>query len=77
MNWPSQAACSKIVFIAKPNGDDRNIGLASTLVRAWQRIRLDSVKDWERSVASHWDASRAGSSALRAGLYRAAVAEIG
>ena len=52
--WPSQAMLNKIVFLTKPNGDDRNIGLAATIFRAWQVIRQPLVSCWH---GRPWQAS--------------------
>jgi len=74
--WPVQASLAKVVFITKPNGSDRVIGLASTLGRAWLRARYHLVAAWEQKTALECDYARAGRGALIGAEDRALQAEL-
>ena len=67
---------NNIVFLIKPNGDDRNIGLATTLFRIWQVIRQPYVAEWAAAYKAPWDGTTKGRGALRAAARRSAVAEL-
>ena len=73
--WPVQSALNKVMFLLKPTGDDRNIGLGSTLFSTWQRVRAPYWSNWDALVAKSWDFAGKGKGALVAAYARAAAAE--
>ncbi len=76
LTWPQQAILNKLVFLIKPNGDDRSIRLGTFLFRLWQKLRAPVTKAWEQRCTESWDTARRGSSALKAAMRRAVVSEI-
>ena len=74
--WPQQAILNKLVFLTKPNGDDRSIGLGAFLFRLWQKIRSPVTRSWEEVWTQEWDTAKKGSSAIKAALRRAVASEV-
>ena len=75
MVWPQQTYLNKMIFLNKPGGGDRTIGLASMLFRIWQRIRAPIVQEWEAKQAVEWDSASKGQGALKASMRREVEAE--
>ena len=45
--WPQLIGVVLVVFIPKPDGGPRPVGLLPTLVRWWMRARLGVVRQWQ------------------------------
>ena len=70
MAWPWQLLMVLVTLTRKASGDDRAIGVVSTLARLWSSCRGQERAAWTREKAGWWDAAVAGSSALREALLR-------
>ncbi|CAK0790274.1 unnamed protein product, partial [Prorocentrum cordatum] len=73
--WPWQLTVVLVTLLRKPSGDDRAIGILSTLARLWSSCRGEYRVSWTKAKAGHWDAAVAGSSALREALARSYLDE--
>ncbi|CAK0800747.1 unnamed protein product, partial [Prorocentrum cordatum] len=73
--WPRQLTVVLVTLLRKPSGDDRAIGILSTLARLWSSCRGEYRASWTKAKAGHWDAAVAGSSALREALARSYLDE--
>ena len=74
--WPQQAILNKLVFLTKPTGDDRSIGLGAFLFRLWQKVRSPVTRSWEEVWTQEWDTVKKGSNATKEALRRAVTSEV-
>eukprot|EP00969_Alexandrium_andersonii_P262728 11613893-Alexandrium_andersonii.AAC.1 len=58
--------------LPKPNGGERQICLLGMITRLWGRCRASLARQWDSSACQHWDKAIAGSSSLRAAIWRLA-----
>eukprot|EP00972_Heterocapsa_arctica_P112255 16430762-Heterocapsa_arctica.AAC.1 len=56
--------------LPKPNGGEREVALMCMFVRVLTRARKYLIRSWDKEHAGFWDKAVAGSSALRAALWR-------
>jgi hypothetical protein len=73
---PRQASLTLGVFLGKPSGGDRIIGILSLLFRLLGKCRSGTVGEWRKAKAGFWDTAVAGSSSLRAAVKRSMCSEI-
>eukprot|EP00959_Pyramimonas_sp_CCMP1952_P188327 3938508-Pyramimonas_sp.AAC.1 len=46
-------------------------------IKLWSKARGGCCTEWSDALSAHWDTALKGSSALRAGLIRACLDEVG
>ena len=76
MVWPRQIYLNKMVFLNKPGGGDRTIGLGTLVFRIWQKIRSPKTRAWEAKFAVQWDGASTGQGAVKSTYRREAFAEM-
>ena len=60
-----------MISLPKPGGDERMIALLALVLRGWSKARRQGLASWDARRAGFWDTAIAGSSALKAALWRA------
>ena len=68
--WAWQISVVLVSLLRKPTVGDRAVALFSDLYRIWADIRTPYAESWVLHSAGIWDQAIAGSSAIRAALFR-------
>eukprot|EP00959_Pyramimonas_sp_CCMP1952_P313250 6556731-Pyramimonas_sp.AAC.1 len=68
--WPWQLLCSLVMLAPKPGKGDRALALLPQLVRCWERLHMEEVKQWAKAQQRDWDAAVTGNSCLREAMRR-------
>eukprot|EP00972_Heterocapsa_arctica_P070006 10341554-Heterocapsa_arctica.AAC.1 len=70
VSLPLQTLCHHMCTLPKPAGGERVIALVAMVLRVLGRCRRCRLSEWDAAKAGFWDAAVAGSSALRAAVWR-------
>ena len=69
--FPVQVLVHLMISLPKPGGGERMIALLALVLRGWSKARRQGLASWDARRAGFWDTAIAGSSALKAALWRA------
>jgi len=76
LSAPVQTLLLLMIFLEKPTGGERPIGLTSGLYRLHCKLRKWGTTQWEADKIKWWDTAVKGSDALQRGLRRLLKAEV-
>jgi hypothetical protein len=76
LSAPVQTLLSLMIFLEKPRGGERPIGLTSGLYRLHCKLRKWGTTQWEADKIKWWDTAVKGNGALKCGLRRPLTAEV-